>query len=54
VHELFWWGDLMEGVRSKYLDVDGRIILNGTSTSVIGDRTEKRDSWPSVMKLLVP
>jgi hypothetical protein len=27
VHAWFWWGDLMEGVHLKYLDVDGRTIL---------------------------
>jgi hypothetical protein len=35
----FWWGDLMEGVHLKYLVIDVRVILNGTLTSGMGDRT---------------
>jgi hypothetical protein len=48
----------MEGVHFKFLVVDSRIILNGTSTFGMGERTYKRDSWRAlvnaVMKLLVP
>jgi hypothetical protein len=63
VHTGFWCGDLKERVHFKYLGVDGRIILNGSSRSEMGSvdwiyLAQDRDRWRAVvnavMNLRVP
>jgi len=36
VHTGFWQGNLKEGDHLEYLDIDGRIILNGSSICEMG------------------
>ena len=36
MHKGIWWGDVMEGDHFDDPDLDGRIILKGSSRSVAG------------------
>ena len=58
VHAEFWWGNVRERHHLEDTEVDGRIILIGSSRSRIGGmdwiyRTQNKDRWRALVNMVM-